>query len=177
MIENLNSIFQNTGLRKIARFTSSANGNDIYYLKEFVDIMINIVGEVRLVEELKKDKGNNKERLNKIGKNWFKNKGTKSKLRKFDGLIQKTKGAYDLIEDKTFAKKDNKDKISFSIFSQKAKLLPAINEDLYALFVFFVTNTSLNMKSIPPEYYKDLDHKDYRTVGQMERKPVMEKLE
>ncbi len=169
MIE-LNHIFSQTSLRKIAFSSSSTLGNDVYYLKEFIDLMINVVGEEKVIEMLKKDISGNKKRLNKIGEDWNKPTGIKRKFKKLDMLIQKTKSAYDILEDKTLAKKENKDKVNYMVFSQKAKMIPMINEELYALFVFFVLNTSLKMKTIPPEYYKILEHKNFRTVGEMEKR-------
>jgi len=80
-------------LRKLAFFGSSLLGNDIYYMKEFIDLLINIVGEDKLIGLLINDTSNNRTRNNEIGRNWNKPNGMKSKLRNFDKIIERTKSA------------------------------------------------------------------------------------
>jgi len=166
---NLNPIFQQLAQRKIAFFSSSVLGNDIYYMKEFVDIMINVVGEDEIIKLLKNDKSNNSSVNNKIGNDWHKSIGIKKSLSKFDKLVEQTKSAYDLLEDKSLKKKEKPD---YKNFTNKSKNITAIKPNLYSLFVFLITCTSLNRMSIPQEYYKILEHRGNKPMLGMDKKRV-----
>ena len=111
----LNNSFSQFALRKIAYASSSTLGNDIYFLKEFIDLMIQVIGEDKVIKMLKEDKGNNRTNLNKIGNNWNEPSGMKNNLIKFDKVVEKTKASFDLLEDKTLKKKD----IKYDIFKDK----------------------------------------------------------
>lgn len=169
MTISVNPIFTSISLRKIAFFCSSKLGDDIYYLKEFIDIMINVYGEDLLIDMLKKDQSNNKKILNKIGNDWDKSNGMRNNLKKFDKLIEITKSAYDTLDDKTLKKTDSP---SYKTFLEKSKRIPAIKDDFYALFVFLVNNSSINRMSIPQEYFKILEHRFNRAVGEMEKRRI-----
>jgi len=159
---NLNQVFTQLALRKIALFCSSTNGNDLYFLKEFIDIMINVVGEERLINMLKEDSSE----INKnLGENWIK---VKLDLKKFDKIVEKTKASYDLLEDKTMDKKD----LKYKDFSEKARKIPLIKQDIYTLFVFLINNTSISQKSIPPEMFKLLDFPRSRAIGELDKRRV-----
>lgn len=162
----LNDIFTQLSLRKIAYFSSSVLGNDIYFLREYIDVMINVIGEEKLIEMLLKDDSPNSKKNKEIGENWYKNKGMKKMLRNFDRIIEETKSAYDFVEDKTLKKRD----VNFSRFSSKAKKIPMIKPEIYALFVFLVKNTSINRMTIPPEYYRIVEHVGYRSLGDLKKK-------
>jgi hypothetical protein len=170
MVEvTLNSIFTQLSLRKIAYFISSTLGNDIYYLKEFIDIGLSIIGEEKAIEMLKK--GNSAEKL--LGENWNKANGVKKQLIKLDKIIEKTKNAYDLLEDKTM-KKNEKD---YKIFADRCKKVSLIKPELFTLFVFLINNTTLKNGNIPSDYYKILEHKGFRAVGELDRRRVGEPTE
>lgn len=163
---NLNPTFTQISQRKIAFFCSSVLGNDIYYMKEFIDLMINVFGEEELLKLLKNDKS----KLNKkIGEDWNKPKGMKKSLKNFDKLIEQTKSAYDLLEDKSLKKKGTPD---YTKLMSKAKKIPAIKPDVYSLFVFFINNTSLQRMTIPQEYYKILEHRGNKPVQGFDKKRV-----
>lgn len=166
---SITPIFGELALRKIAQFGSSYLGNDIYYMKEFIDLMINIVGEDKLIELLKNDDSDNKKRNNEIGKNWNEPFGTKRKLIEFDIIVEKTKASYDILEDKTLNKiKD----LKYEDFINKAKKIPAIKPDLYSLFVFLINCSSIQRMTIKPEWYKILEHRGNRSIGELEKKRV-----
>ena len=167
---NLNPTFTQIAQRKIAFFCSSTIGNDLYYLKEFVDLMINVIGEEELILLLKNDKSNNSKRNKLIAEKWNKPNGIKNSLKKFDKLIEQTKSAYDLLEDKSLKKKDKPD--YFKLIS-KAKKISIIKPDIYSLFVFLVNCTSLQRMTIPQEYYKILEHRGNKPVQGFDKKRVI----
>lgn len=160
----LNNIYDKLALKKLAMWGSSNLGNDIYYLKEFIDMMINVIGEDKLVKMLQEDKSTNATRTNYLGNNWLK---VKKKLKEFDEIVEKSKSAYDLLEDKTMKKKDK----DLSVFNEKAKKIPMIKEDVYTLFIFLISNTSLNIRTIPSEFWKILEYKGSR-LGEDKNKTV-----
>lgn len=158
-------------LRKLALYGSSVLGNDIYYLKEFNDIIISSIGEDVLVNMLKSDVSRNSRILNKIGNNWYLSNGMKRKLEKFDKIIEDTKSSYDVLEDKKLEKKNK----GYSNFVSKSSRLPAIKSDFYALFNFLVESTSISNKTIPPEFFKILEHMGNKPMIGMSRDRVAPK--
>jgi len=167
---SLNPTITQIAQRKIAFFASSHLSNDLYFLKEFIDLMINVVGEEELIALLKKDDGTNSKRNNEIAKNWNKPNGIKKTLKKFDKLIEQTKSVYDLIEDKSLKKKEKSD---YSKLTSKAKKISVIKPDIYSLFVFLVNCTSLNRMTIPQEYYKILEHRGNKPIQGFDKKRVI----
>ena len=164
----LNNSFSQFALRKIAYASSSTLGNDLYFLKEFVDMMVNVIGEDAVIELLKKNNSGNKTNLNRIGKEWNEQTGMKRKLIKLDKIIEKTKASYDLLDDKTLKKKD----VKYENFKEKAKKISVIKPDLFALFVFLVNSTSISRMTIPQEYFKHLEHRQSRSVGDLDKRRV-----
>lgn len=144
--------------RKWGMFASSILGSDIYYLKEYIDLAINEIGEENFVKLLKEDDSENKSRTNQIGNNWEK---VKISLNKFDVLLNKTKGFYDKLEDKAYKKVNEK---NIKDFLKQAKRIPLIKQDIYTLAVFLVRNTSLRLATIPPEAFKVLDLAKYQKM-------------
>lgn len=165
----LNQIFTQIGLRKIAYFCSSTLGNDLYFLKEFIEVMINVIGEEKLITMLKDDISSNSKVNKQIGENWFKSNGMKKKLIELDRIIEQTKCAYDLLEDKTL--KDTK-KPSYKNFIKKCKKVPMIKPELYSLFVFLVNSSSIKRMSINPEYFKVLESRQFKMAGEFDKKRV-----
>lgn len=153
---NINPLFGTTIVQKLALYCSSYDGNDIYYLKEAVILMVNLFGEEKLVEMLKKDESANKEVTRKIGENWFKPKGMHKNLQKISEILEKTNKAYSILSDKTL-KKIDKDKVNYNIFLRQAKFVAKIENDFYALFVFLVQNSSIQQMNISPQFLKVLE--------------------
>ena len=117
-------------LRKLGAFGTSTMGNDLYYLKEFVDMCIQDFGEEKIVEMLKKDKSLNMKNCRRIGENWEK---VKRDLNKFDVHVSRAKGFFDKIEKKDFKKMGDEDTQAFLGYTKK---VPLIKIDIYCLFVF-----------------------------------------
>ncbi|MBU1028549.1 MAG: hypothetical protein KKF48_05885 [Nanoarchaeota archaeon] len=153
---SINQVNATTIVQKIALYCSSYNGNDIYYLKQAVMLMINLFGEKRLVDMLKKDESENKEIVRKIGENWFKPKGMKKKLQKISIILEKINKSYSILEDKTLPK-EKRDKITYRDFLRQCKEFPKIENDFYALFVFLVQNSSIQNMNISSQYLKVLE--------------------
>lgn len=165
---NLNPLISDLALRKTAMWGSSTLGNDIYYLKECVDLIINVIGEEKFVEMLINDKSPNCKVNNEIGKNWYRGNGMKHRLRKFDKIVETTKASYDVLEDKTLNKKD----IKYTKFISKATRVPMIKQDLYALYVFVILNTNLSRMTVRSEMWKILENKGSK-LGDTRRPTLM----
>jgi len=172
---NLTAIMNELSLRKLAFYGSSHLGNDTYYLKEFIDLMIGFIGEEKVIELLKEDSS----KLNQtIGKNWYKKNGMKEKLRVLDEIIEKTKNAYDLIQDKEILEnishkktKKHKEEIKMKIFKKRFKYLPLIKPELYSLFIFLMNSTSIKYWTIRQDLFKILENK-YKKIGQFSKERI-----
>lgn len=165
----INPIFTTMCLRKLAFFSSSTLGNDIYYLKEFVEIMINVIGENKLVDMLKTDNSNNKDVYNRIGENWNKINGIKKGLSNLDKVVESTKQSYDILEDKSL--KDFK-KLNYKNFIKRSSKIPMIKQDLYALFVFLVNSTTIKRMTIPADYFKIFESRNFKSISEFDKRKV-----
>ncbi len=170
----INQVFSQIALKKLAYFGGSTLGNDIYYMKEFVDMMINIIGEERLVNLLLKDASENKTLNNRIGKDWFIPSGMKRKLVKFDKLVDETKRAYDILDTNDLKKKDTPD---YKTFLDNAENISMIKPDLYSLFVFVISCSSIQKMNIRSEDFKVMQQKGYRATGELNKRKVGNKVE
>jgi len=164
-ILNVSPLLMPIYTRKLGIYCSGYLGNDIYYLKEFVDIFINEIGENKVVEMLKNDNSENSKRCNLIGDNWD---NFKSKMLKFDILLGKAKGFYDKIENKKFTKVTEKD---VKEFMRLVKKIPLIKQDLYTIMIFLIKNTTLQRMSIPPDAFKILEHLGMKKMDLTKPKP------
>ena len=170
-IKTINPLLSQIFLRKWGMFCSTYLGNDLYYLKEYVDMAINDLGEEKVIEMLKNNDGDNKKRCNEIGNDWD---NFRKKLNKFDRLLNKTKGFYDKIEDKKFTKINERDIKEFMRLCMK---LPLIKQDLYTLAVFLINNTSLHRMTVPTEAFKILEHKHFRKIDLSKKPKTREEVE
>ena len=153
----INTPLSQTYLRLWGYFCSTYFGNDIYRLKEYVDLSINDFGEERVVEMLKKDEGHNSKRCKEIGENW---EHVKKKLILFDKRLSQAKVFYDKIEKKEFKKISDK---NVRDALKMAKKIPLIKPDIYTLAIFFMKNSSLQRMSIPSEAFKVME-RSYKVV-------------
>lgn len=152
----ISQIYATTIVQKLALYCSSYNGNDIYYLKEVVFMLINLFGEEKLLAMMKKDESNNRENVRRIAENWYKPKGMKKSLRDISLILEKTNKAYSILEDKTLVKKD-KEKIKYKDFIRQCVKTVDIEMDFYALFVFLVENSTIQTMNISPQFLKVLE--------------------
>ncbi|MBU1027929.1 MAG: hypothetical protein KKF48_02690 [Nanoarchaeota archaeon] len=175
MMINISPIYATTIVQKIALYCSSYNGNDVYYLKESIMLMINLYGEENLVEMLKKDNSNNKLVVRKIGEDWYKPKGMKKKLKKISLILSKIHGSYSILEDKTLTKEyKNKEKDKyFKYYLKFCKEFPKIEFNFYALFVFLIQNSSIQNMNISSQYLKVLESGG-RTFGGVQKERLRE---
>lgn len=152
----ISPIYATTIVQKIALYCSSYAGNDTYYLKEAVMLLVNLYGEERIIEMLKKDESPNKTLLRKIGEDWRKPKGMKKKLSKISKILEKINKSYSILEDKKIPK-EKKETIKFQDFLKQTKEFPKIEMEFYALFVFLVDNCSVRQMNISPQFLKVLE--------------------
>lgn len=166
---SINQVHAVTIVQKIALYCSSYNGNDVYYLKEAIMLMINLFGENKLVEMLKNDESANSKVTNRIGEDWFKENGMKRKLIRFSKILEEVNKSYSILEDKKVPK-EKKNEIKYQDFLKCCKYLPRIENDLYALFVFMVENSSIRNMNISQQYLKVLEQG--KTFGGLDKKKV-----
>ncbi len=162
----INQVFSQIALKKLAYFGGSTLGNDVYYMKEFLDMMINIIGEEKLVKLLKDDNSPNKAVTNRIGNSWA---DFKKQLIKFDRKVDETKRAYDTLDTNDFKKKDTP---NYKQFLENAENISMIKPDLYALFVFVISCTSIQKMNIRNEDFKIFQQKGYRATGELDKRKV-----
>ena len=170
----INQVFSQIALKKLAYFGGSTLGNDIYYMKEFVDMMVNIIGEERLIELLENDTSENKCVTNRIGKEWSESIGMKKNLIKFDRLIDETKRGYDVLDTNDLKKKDT---INYKQFLENAENISMIKPDLYALFVFVISCSSIQKMNIRSEDFKIFQQRGYRPTGDLNKRRVGDRIE
>lgn len=170
----VNQVISQIAMKKIAYFGGSTLGNDIYYMKEFIDILINVIGENRLINLLSKDESENRNINNRIGEDWFKSNGMKRKLLKFDKKIDETKRTYDILDTNDLKKKDTP---NFKNFLENAGNISPIKPDLYSLFVFIISCSSIQKMSIRTEDFKVMQQKGYRSAGELNKRKVGDRVE
>jgi len=144
--------------RKFGMFGSSSLGNDLYFLKEIMDMAIPEIGEDKLVEELKNDESSNKKRNRDLGENWDK---FQIKFKKFGVLLAEVKSTYDLIEKKSFSKITTEQERRFIRASMK---IPLLTPEIYTLAVFINWHTPLHRMSIDSESWKIIE-RQYKIIG------------
>lgn len=136
-------------LRLVGLADSTYLGNDMYYRCRIVDLLIHWIGEEYLNKEFKKE-----------GKNWEEMKKQISFVAK---KVAKTKPLYDLIEDKKFAKVEDKYN-NKQAFAKEASRIPLINNPITYMYVWFLKRTSLQRLQVPSENYKILEHTGLRAL-------------
>ena len=152
-------------LRKLAAFGSSYLGNDLYYLKEVVDIVWQTFGDEKVIEMLKNDNSPNSKKCRKLAEDWDK---LKIRWRKFDKVLNLTKIHWDKIEKKNPLSPAKDDVRAFARYASK---IPLIKEDLYTLFDFFMKNSPLSRKTIPSDAWKVLEHSELKKIDATRRSP------
>jgi len=169
---NISPIYATTIVQKLALYCSSYLGNDVYYLKEVVLLMINLYGEEKLVEMLKQDESSNKNITRKIGENWYEPNGMKKKLVRISIILEKVNKSYSVLYDRTLPKKEM-EKIKYKEFLKQCKFFPRIENDFYALFIFLIENSSIRTMNISAQYLKILDVSK-KTFGGIQKKKLRE---
>jgi hypothetical protein len=164
LISSPPSIYQ-LYLRKLGAFGSSIFGNDLYFLKEFVDLGIQDFGEERVIEMLKNDNSPNSKRCKEIAENW---EDVKRDFRIFDIRLTRAKGFYDKIEKKDFSKINDKDVEEFMGYSKRISF---IKEDIYTLAVFLIRNSPLQKQTIPSDAWKVLEHSGLKKLESGNKTP------
>lgn len=137
-------------LRTLGLSFSTYLGNDLYFLLKAVNIIINDVGEDFVREELKSE-----------GRDWDK---IKSQLTSIEKKVLKAKPYYDMLEDKTFHKKEFEQR-NRAEFLRHASKIPLVDNPLIWLYAFLVRKTDLRVMTIPSEAFKVLEHSGFRKLN------------
>ena len=162
---NSHNILNQILIKKICCFGTSLLGDDIYYLFEFVRICIEDFGEPNLIQMLKEDNSRNKERLNKLGNEWESFKITMKHIGK---KLSQLKLFYDRVNEKKFKQIEDK---SMSDFLSASTRLSLIQENLYALFIFFISHSRIKLGKITTQDWKVLQYVDLKKVSNVPKRP------
>lgn len=152
--------------RKWAYYGATYLGNDLFYLKEFVDLCIQDLGEEETKQELIDYQGSNEKKLNKIGKDWD---DFLLRYKAFGRKIIEAKGFYDKIEKKDFTKIESKDVLDFLGLSKR---IPLIQDEIYALAIFFLKMSRVKDNTIQEAEWKVLEHSGLKKIEVRPKRPV-----
>ena len=156
-IKNVSIHLSQIILRLSGMFCSTRFGDDLYYLRRIVQILISELGEDYVRTELKKE-----------GKDWDK---IKIRLEILGRKIDKTKRLYDKIYDRTFSKKTEELQNKKEFF-KSTRRIPLLDNDLIDMFVFLIRRTNLNKQTIRADAFKILEHSGYKTIDMTKGKTV-----
>lgn len=136
---------------------SSYLGNDLYFYLKGNQMIINDIGEEFVERELADE-----------GKDW---KKIKAEIQAMEKKILKAKRYYDWLEDKAFAKKDReeRDKAEFIRIASK---IPLMGNPILFMYGFLLRKTNLQRMTIPPEAFKILEHRGFRTMEVHKKQPT-----
>lgn len=162
---SLNPSFIQLAQRSLAKFATKPHGDNFCALIEFTYLMINVGGEDKIIKMLKEDNSPNSTKLRKIGEKWS---NFKRDLDKFNKVIQRTKPAFDKLSDKTLKEAKKPD---YKEFIQYAKRVPLIQDNIFALLVFFTNSSNLKNLGIPSELFKMEEMKGSRLGELGSRQP------
>jgi hypothetical protein len=150
-------------LSKLGLYCSERLSVDLYYLNEAINLLLPTfdINEVKI--EFDKIYGEGK----------FEEVSIKRK--KLGKRISETKNFYDAISDKSLVKKfsikntigelESKiQKIFRNLFYNNSIWINAVQQDIYNLFVFLIYNSSVRMRNIPNEYFKNLEQSNMRKI-------------
>lgn len=154
--------------RKIAYSSSSYFANDIYFKMGVIELFISSFGHEKIIELLS---NSDSEVLKNIGLNWNKSSGF---YRKFNRLLSSTsiaKLSQDAIKDKKLKEKDT---FEYHRFVKDMKKINVIRPEITTLYVFLVDNSMIKNMTIPREYYKVLEHTNYKVVPEDKKRRVGE---
>jgi len=155
-LKSVPPLISQTTLRELGRSCSTKLGNDVYWLLNAVDELIHAYEEQE-VKKLWEASGGNWDKLQK-------------QLRKLHFLTSKTKGYFDMIEDKRFAQLSKEQEKKRDFIRSVAKI-SLIKYDLYKLLVLLIKNSTIQRQTIPSEAFKILEHAGYRKLTPDQRRP------
>lgn len=156
---NINQITSQLIKRKLALYSSTYLGNDIYYLFEAVDMIMKVFGE----DSCKKVLGEEKYKESKNILNYFKLSSTK------------VKSYYDPIENKTFWKNKKMDEVQSVIrnyFISTSSKMSLLHDKLWEILIPLINSCTLRNQEIGIELFKILEHRGHRTIDLSRRRPI-----
>jgi len=136
---------------------------DIYYLLEAINLLVSEVGEDFLIRRYKA-----------AGKDW---NNIKLRLDEINMKVTLAKTFYDPIADKKFSKpmfKKNVNEVEDmfkSYFFKTASKISLMQRDLYDIFVFLASETTIQRQQIKTEAFKVLEHQGFRTLENKKSSP------
>ena len=148
-IKNVAPLLGQAILRTAAMAHSTHLGNDLYFYLRVNQMLINDLGEDFVMIELAKE-----------GRDW---EQLKTEMQRVEKLVIKAKAYYDMIEDKTFTKKDRelRNKTEFMRIVSK---IPLIDNPILFLFIFLLRRTDLQRRTMPSDAFKILEHSGFRKI-------------
>jgi hypothetical protein len=152
MTENIKNLSPNiiqTLLRTLGMACSTYLANDLYYYLKVNQMIINDVGEDFVKNELQKE-----------GRDWD---SLKIRIEIISKKVIKAKAYYDMIEDKTFSKKEREER-NKSEFLRIVSRISIVDNPILFIFGFLVRKTNLQRMIIPNDAFKILEHSGFRTL-------------
>jgi len=148
----INPLIDQMVLTKLGMYCSERLSVDLYYLAESINLLISEIGE----EVVKKE-------YSKKYDDW---EIVKSNLIRLQRILSESKMFYDAITDKSFNRKtiNEVQKMFKKQFINHTSRVPLLNESIYKLFVFLVSISTIQRRQIKGEYFKILEHKDFRKI-------------
>lgn len=156
-VKPISPLISQTSLRICGSFCSTHVGNDVYYLIRAVDMLRADLGEEYVKQEWEK-----------LGRNWER---TKKNIVKLNKLATKVKAYYDKIEDKRGDRK-MKEIDTKKYYLKTASKLPALQPELYDLFVFLAKKSPIHRQTIPSDAFKILEHAGRKPLEMGKARPA-----
>jgi len=162
-LKSISPIISQIALRKLGMYCSERMNIDIYYLLEAINLLVSEVGEDFLIRRYKA-----------AGKDW---NNIKLRLDEINMKVTLAKTFYDPIADKKFSKpmfKKNVNEVEDmfkSYFFKTASKISLMQRDLYDIFVFLASETTIQRQQIKTEAFKVLEHQGFRTLENKKSSP------
>lgn len=141
-IHQTSQAMQSLILIKLANYSTERMSNDLYYLMEAVNLMIQDYGEDKLKKEIE---------------NWDEKK---EKLDLLNQLLARSKTFYDAISNKKFDKmKPEKVQNLFKKkYIQYASNIAVLQPELYSIAVYLINHSTIQNQTLRTEYIKVLEY-------------------
>lgn len=150
--------------RKIAYSSSTYLANDVYFKMGVIDLFINSYG----IEKLKGMLDNSKiESLKKISEKLNLPGGFLNKFYKVYSKSSIAKLSQDTLKDKELK---NKDTFEYKRLMKDMRKINCIRPHITQLYVFLIENSAIKNLTIPPEYFKIIEHSNYKNISDSKRK-------
>lgn len=157
--------------RKIAYSSSSYLANDVYFKMTVIDLIIGSFGEEKVLKLLNEE---DSKILRNIATNWDKPNGFLRKFRKILSQSSLSKLSQDTLKDKKLKESNT---FEYKRFISDIKKVNCIRPEITAIYVFLINNSAIKNMTIPREYYKVMEHTNYKVVPEDRKKRVGDMLD